>query len=101
MTVIRKYETIMNASFILMLMMSVFSLWRLDVFPTEDGPAHLYNAGLLHFYHGSPFLHSYLKLNPFYLPNSLSHYILSCLLILSEPPVAEKIFLTIFILLFA
>jgi len=81
---------------IFLLAVVALSLWpiaRLDVFPSQDGPSHLYNASLLLHYR-DPFdylVRQYLDTNPLFTPNILASVALAILLELFEPLVAEKL----------
>lgn len=92
-----KYFTINHIFFYLLLVFNLVNIWSVDIYATMDGPAHLYNAGLLHHIGNSLFLQEYYELNEFFLPNYLPHFILSKLFLFFEPFVAEKIFLSLIV----
>lgn len=85
--------------FLCFLAFNVINVWVLDVYITLDGPAHLYNANLLNHIASSAFLQEFYMQNSFFLPNYLSHLLLSKLALLFHPLVSEKILLS-FIVIF-
>ena len=64
-------------------------------FPTQDGPAHLENAGILTRYHepGSDHLHRYYTISSGLDPTWLGHLALAGLLKAARPSVADKLFI--------
>ncbi len=72
-------------------------------FPSQDGPAHIYNAVSLHDYlfFKEGINHLYYKLNPNINANWATHVILMALVHFIKPVVAEKILLITYVLLFA
>jgi hypothetical protein len=82
----------------------LLQVWLPAYYLTGDGPSHLYNAQILHD------LWNYSKSTDFYLhyyhvvyrpdPNWLSTLILALLLFIAKGAVAEKIFLTLYVVLF-
>jgi hypothetical protein len=85
----------------ILLGISLLNIWLLPAFVTMDGPAHLYNASILSTYGESDFYRTYLDLNHWYLPNFLSHWILQLLLVPFHFLVAEKILVSLIVLLTA
>jgi hypothetical protein len=85
--------------FCLLLVGGLVNIWSLDIYATLDGPAHLYNASLLNIYNQSYFLKAYYDINFFYLPNYLPQLLQKELLLLFNPFVAEKIFLSFIVIL--
>ncbi|MCS6904609.1 MAG: hypothetical protein RML72_11375 [Bacteroidia bacterium] len=79
--------------------LSSILLLRLEFYPSMDGPSHLYNAVLLRelLFHSNSPLHQYFEINPFPIPNLISSYLLSILLLLFSASVAEKIYLLLYI----
>ncbi len=63
-----------------------------------DGPAHLYNATLLNQISGSEFLQGFYEKNVFFIPNRLSHFILSGLFNVFGPITSEKILFSFIVL---
>ena len=84
--------------------MCLLQVWWPQYYLTGDGPCHVYNAQILHD------LWSYNKDTDFYLhfykllyqpnPNWLSTIILALLLFVVNGIIAEKIFLTLYVVLF-
>lgn len=78
----------------------ILLVWLLPYFPTQDGPSHLYNAAILHdLLNGGKEWGEYFSYELKATPNLGFNLIVSPLLFLVKPLVAEKIFLTIYILL--
>lgn len=95
------YEPIL---FTILLLLALLPIWSVAFFVTGDGPCHLYNSKiLLDWYRGEAldFYKPFYFLNPNLDPNWLSNLIQVPLLILFPAPVAEKVFFSLYILLFA
>lgn len=88
-------ERIVFASF---LIFNLINVWSVEFFISQDGPAHLYNAGLLNLYHSSDFLKTYYSENVFFLPNYFSHFVLSKLCFFLDPLISEKILLSVIVI---
>ena len=72
--------------------------------PSTDGPSHVYNAWLLGQLAGPapvPLLRQYYYLNPQPVPNSLTHVALLTLMWALPPAAAEKVLLSLYVLLAA
>ena len=71
-------------------------LWVFEYFPTQDGPAHVYNSYVLSVFHDedSTRLREYYKLNLTLFPNWLAHICMSLLMKVFPPLIAEKILLS-------
>ena len=95
----KKYLNLENFFFNGLLVISLINVWAVNVYATIDGPAHLYNAGLLNLFDGNSFLNEYFQKNDLFLPNYFSHILLSKLFLFFDPFTSEKIFLS-FIVLF-
>ena len=80
------------------LVISLINVWAVNVYSTIDGPAHLYNAGLLNLFDGNSFLNEYFQKNDLFLPNYFSHILLSNLFLFFDPFTSEKIFLSFLVL---
>jgi hypothetical protein len=78
-------------------------LWVFKYIPTEDGPSHLANAFIISSYHdaGAARLREYFVVTKTPAPNILYHYALAAAMRLWRPLVAEKIILSLYVLLFA
>ena len=95
------YEPIL---FTLLLLLALFPIWSVTFFVTGDGPCHLYNSKiLLDWYQGEAldFYKPFYFLNPNLDPNWLSNLIQVPLLMVFPAPVAEKLFFSLYLLLFA
>jgi hypothetical protein len=88
-------------AFALLLAAALAPLWTVEVFPSTDGPNHLYGAHILKVYarpEGALYRQFY-TLNPRPTPNWLSHAALAGLMAAFPPPVAEKLLLSLYVLL--
>lgn len=86
--------------YISLLLTQILLIWLLPYFPTQDGPSHLYNAAILHdLLNGGKEWGEYFTYELKATPNLGFNLIVSPLLVLVKPLIAEKIFLTIYILL--
>ena len=92
------------SSWIPLLALSAVALvpvWSFKYVPTTDGGAHVANADVLLQYlrpAGAAYRRFY-ELNPLPLPNSLGHFVLALLMSFLPPLVAEKLFVTAYVLL--
>lgn len=90
--------------FSLLLLLALLPIWSVTFFVTGDGPCHLYNSKILLDWSRGEALDFY---KPFYFlnqsldPNWLTNLIQIPFLMLFPAPVAEKIFFSLYILLFA
>ena len=71
-------------------------LWVFKYFPTQDGPAHVYNSYVLSVFHDedSTRLREYYKLNLTLFPNWLAHICMALLMKIFPPLIAEKLLLS-------
>lgn len=95
------YEPIL---FTFLLLLALLPIWSVTFFVTGDGPCHLYNSKiLLDWYRGEAldFYQPFYFLNPNFDPNWLTNLVQVPLLMLFPAPTAEKIFFSLYILLFA
>jgi len=76
-------------------------IWCLSQIPTQDGPAHLYNAYLLSGWWKTSFPvdRTYFAFNPAPVPNWFSTVILAIFMQVFSPRIAEKILLTSYVIL--
>ena len=88
-----------NQAFWLLLGLHLLPLWSHRYFFTVDGPAHLYNAWLLHdlVQHPGGLASRLLAFNFNPEPNYLSHLLLGSLLTVLPPWLADKLVLTLYI----
>jgi len=80
---------------------TLFPILLFETFPTVDGPAHLYNSRLIHelLTENTDYLFNFFKFNKDFIPNWLGHFVLSNLMFLFPALIAEKIVLSIYIIL--
>ncbi len=92
-----------NIVFILLVLANIAPFLFFTFFPSQDGPAHIYNAVTLHDYLllSEGINHLYYELNPSINANWVTHLILVVLVHFIKPLVAEKIILIAYVLLFA
>ncbi len=97
----QQFETVL---FFVLLFVFILPIWWNKYFLTGDGPCHLYNSKVLLDFvtsHNLDFYKQYYQLNENPEPNWFSHVSLAFLLYLFPGFLAEKIFLTIYVILFA
>ena len=77
-------------------------IWLFQYFPSQDGPTHLYNAMMIHNYFqpGYEILQEYYLINTKPEPTWFGHLILTVLMYVLSPLMAEKVFLTFYVLCF-
>ena len=83
--------------FIALLVIHVLPIWIFPYFPTQDGPAHVYNSKVLKDYHDTDNheIREAYRLNLRLFPNWTSHASMTALMYVVPPMIAEKIFLTV------
>jgi len=88
--------------FLVLALLQLVPVWAPAYYPTADGPSHLYNAFVLREllqHHGGPIAETFaIDWRPH--PNVLGHWVLVVLLGAFSPVVAEKILVSLIILLF-
>jgi hypothetical protein len=84
--------------FWLLTVVNVAPVWLVPWFVTQDGPSHLENANILRLYHSVPTYQRYFRVNLAPVPNWFSHASEAALLSVVEPRLAEKLFLTGYVL---
>ena len=87
----------------LLIILHILPLWVFKYFPSQDGPAHVYNAYVLKAFNDteeSAFMREYYKLNLRLFPNWFSHVFMLLLMYIVPPLVAEKILLSIIVIAF-
>ncbi len=101
-TMQNRWKNSESVLFLLLILIHLIPLWSFRYFPSQDGPAHLENAMILKEYHNpeSTALREYYVLNPHPSPNWFGHLILAGLMSLFPILIAEKIFLSGYIILF-
>ena len=86
---------------IVLIVIYLLPIWLFDYFPTQDGVSHVYNAQIITEYNNPNYeFHHYYEVNWFPFPNWLSHISLALLMYIFPSLISEKIFLSIYIILF-
>ncbi len=90
-----------NLLFAFLLVVNVIPIWWFPHFPSQDGPGHVYNAYLLSGWRKSsfPIDRGFFAFNPAPVPNWLTTIVLALLMQITTPAVAEKILLTLYVIL--
>ncbi len=85
---------------LLLVVVILVPIWAFMYFPSQDGPIHLYNAHVLRNYSEPDNSYArYYKINSPLTPNVLADFILSVLLRVMAPLLAEKVLLSLYVLL--
>jgi hypothetical protein len=84
-----------------MVIIAAIPVWRFGYFPTTDGGAHVAGADVLlqYFRPGGEGYRAYYQLNRLPVPNWAGHFVLALLMALLPALVAEKVFVTLYLLL--
>jgi hypothetical protein len=86
---------------IILTVIHIVPMWAFRYFPSQDGPSHVENAYLLlHYFDEDTRYRTYFDLNPAPLPTWFSHATLACLMVFLSPLVAQKVLLTIYVIVF-
>src|SRR5258707_5069721 len=82
------------------LTLQIVPVWLFRYFPSHDGPTHIYNCLILKdiFTSHQGIAQTYYTLNPQFPVNILAHVLLTALLFIASPLIAEKLLLTIYAL---
>lgn len=76
-------------------------IWLFPYFPTQDGVSHVYNSQILAAYNNPEYqFRDYYEINWYPFPNWLSHFSLAVLMFVFPSLIAEKIFLSLYVILF-
>ena len=76
-------------------------IWLFPYFPTQDGVSHVYNSQILTEYNNPEYqFRDYYEVNWYPFPNWLSYFSLSVLMFVFPPLIAEKVFLSLYVILF-
>ncbi len=96
---LRKYESIF---FFLFIIVHLIPVWAFEYFPSQDGPCHINNANIILGYNNPAHsvFREYYVLNKNIEPTWFGHLILAALMYIVPILVAEKIFLSGYIILF-
>ncbi len=82
-----------------MALLYLVPVWAFPYVPTQDGPAHLYNAQLLKDFHDPAAGYAaFYELRGELLPNLTSHLLLMALMYVLPPLVAEKVLVSLYVL---
>jgi hypothetical protein len=80
----------------------VLPIWVFKYFPSQDGPCHIYNSFILRHYNDSNYrFDQFYEINKRLIPNWTSHAFMMLLMYIIPPLIAEKILLTVYIILMA
>jgi hypothetical protein len=90
-----------NLLFLALIVVHLIPIWAFKYFPSQDGPAHLANANLIREYDqpDRTAFRAYYVLNKNLTPNWFGHLVLAGLLSLIPMLVAEKVFLSGYVIL--
>lgn len=88
--------------FTALVLIHLIPIWIFDYFPSQDGPAHIENASVIRDYHhpDRSILRTYYTFNKNFTPTWFGHLILVGLMYIVPAVIAEKIFLTLYVILF-
>ena len=88
--------------FICLTIYSITPIWTNEYFPTQDGPGHLYCCSVLLQLgnHASPLPEYFFELGSFLSPYWLGHLLILLFMKIAPPLLAEKLFLTLYALIF-
>lgn len=85
----------------LLIVAYLLPIWLFPYFPTQDGVSHVYNSQILTEYNNSDYqFGDYYEINWYPFPNWLSHFSLAVLMSVFPSLIAEKIFLSLYVILF-
>src|SRR5437764_5363253 len=89
------------ALLIALVVVVLIPIWSVKYFPSTDGGAHVASADVLLKYlgSGSAAYREYFELTKLPVPNSGGHFALAALMLLFSPAVAEKVFVSLYLLL--
>ena len=97
------WNNLIHAFIAIILLAFLFSIWSGKYFLTGDGPTHLYNARILADWLQGKYLDFYQQIYQLNLkpdPNWTGHALLSCLMLIFPPALAQKLLLSGYILAF-
>jgi len=90
-----------TAVIVFLICLYLLPLWIFKYFPTQDGPSHLYNSQVLREFRNPDYrFREYYDLNLSLFPNWLSHVSLAMLMAVFSPITAEKILLSLYVIMF-
>lgn len=90
-----------NLLFIILIVVCLIPIWQFKYLPSQDGPSHINNANIIREYHypDYPVLRRYYTLNKRFTPNLFGHLLMAGLMYIMSPLFAEKILLSIYVIL--
>ena len=89
-------------TFIVLIVLYVLPIWIFKYFPSQDGPSHIYNSFILRHYNDPRYVFAkFYEIRKAPVPNWASHAIMMLLTYLVPPLIAEKLLLTIYVVLMA
>jgi len=74
--------------------------WTVHYLPTVDGPCHTYNAWVIRHYADIPLFQQHYEINTRPYPNWIGHAVLALLMFVVPPLLAEKLLVSLYVLLF-
>jgi hypothetical protein len=89
--------------FFMLVLIYLIPVWAFQYFPSQDGPAHVYNSSLILAFNDSEndILHQFLEINSNPDPTWFGHLLLAGIMLFFPPLIAEKLLISIYIILFA
>ena len=101
MTFFSRFYTKWSLLMGVLIVVYLLPIWLFPYFPTQDGVSHVYNAQILTEYNNPEYqFRDYYEINWYPFPNWLSHFSLAMLMFVFPPLIAEKIFLSVYVILF-
>lgn len=95
----KKLKTFSTYYLFVVLIVELSFIFMSFLYPSMDGPAHLYNSNLLrHIISGNQFLTNYYSINSFYIPNWTTNLVLALLMMIFNAAIAEKILVIAYII---
>ncbi|MCG9128994.1 hypothetical protein JT359_15495 [Candidatus Poribacteria bacterium] len=96
-----RYYTKTNILIGILILVYLLPIWLFSYFPTQDGISHVYNSHIITDYNNPNFeFEEYYDIHWFPFPNWLSHISLTLLMYIFSPLYAEKVFLSLYVILF-
>ena len=95
----KKLKTFSTYTLFVVLIVELSFIFMSFLYPSMDGPAHLYNSNLLrHIISGNQFLTDYYSINSFYIPNWTANLVLALLMMICKAAIAEKILVIAYVI---
>jgi hypothetical protein len=82
-----------------LIIIHLIPIWTFKYFPSQDGPAHINNAKIIHEYHHRTVFREYYILNKDPVPNWFGHLVMAGLMYFMPALVAEKVLLSGYVIL--